>query len=396
MKQALTDIHGIGADTAELLEAAGFVSARDVAMALPGELHAELEKANDLLKILGKPPGGKEVANWVEAARKLTGEQGPAARHESGEKAKTTRLDSKFGSEPKSEPEPASESPGRDVPDGGAPESGKSGKNGDERLVNFEADPVVVEMLANAPFAIPVPAATMAEQKVPVGEVLPGVILTRARGDIEIRVDTRTRQSEEPPAERRRMPIDEDLVDRGIDVSRIKSIDDVREHRERKRKELRKASPGIDELRTTSEKVNRGIAPNSRRFVRGLLHPHPIRLRIAAIITLTCQLLVVPAIAASILLLFSTLDPKLFPWIGPWLLVFPLSLPVFGLLYLMVAVGMKCRVCTQRIFVPRHCLRHPKAHHITPFGYIFALALHLLVFSWFRCEYCGTGARLKK
>jgi hypothetical protein len=293
-------------------------------------------------------------------------------------------------------PAPGSETLGKGTDKASAKASvATTEKEEEARMVNFEADPVVVEMLANALFAIPVPAAVMAEQKVPVGEVVPGVTLTRVRGDIEIRVDTRTRQTEEVVEGKRKVP-DEDLVARGIDISRIKSIEDVREHRARKKKELRRTNSHVDELRTASEKVNRGKNPNSRWFIRGLLHPHPIRLRIAALVTLACQLLVVPAILASVLLLFSTIDPDLFSWVGPWLLVFPAALPVLALLYLMIAVGMKCRVCTQRLFVPRHCLRHPKAHHITPFGYIFALCLHLLVFSWFRCEYCGTAARLKK
>jgi hypothetical protein len=397
MKRALTDISGLDGDSAELLEAVGFVDARDVARARPDDLHAEMKKANDLLELLAETPDRKDVGRWVENARKLTGEDGPPPQSEPAPGMETLVAAGTQSDPPPPEsgagtPEPASP----DVGETEAAAEEAAAEKPEERMVNFEADPVVAEMLVNAPFAIPVPAAMMAGQKIPVAEVLPGVSLTCARGDIEIRVDTRTRQFSEPSPAENQKAIAEDLVDRGIDVSRIKSIDDVRQHREEKRRELRKNTTVIDELRTPSEKVNRGVDPNSRRFVRGLLHPHRIRLRFAALITLACQVLVILAILASILMLFSTLDPTIFPWVGPWLLVFPVALPVFAILYLLVAAGMKCRVCTQRIFVPRHCLRHVKAHHITPFGYIFALCLHLLLFSWFRCEYCGTAARVKK
>ena len=61
-----------------------------------------------------------------------------------------------------------------------------------------------------------------------------------------------------------------------------------------------------------------------------------------------------------------------------------------------LGIGGKCRICNQRLFVPRRCHKHAKAHHIKFVGYVLPLSVHLLLFHWFRCTYCGTAVRLKK
>jgi hypothetical protein len=69
---------------------------------------------------------------------------------------------------------------------------------------------------------------------------------------------------------------------------------------------------------------------------------------------------------------------------------------VFGLLYFLVSFHASCRVCGQKCFVPRECLKNKKAHHLPVLGYILPTALHMLVFRWFRCAHCGTPIRLKE
>ena len=78
------------------------------------------------------------------------------------------------------------------------------------------------------------------------------------------------------------------------------------------------------------------------------------------------------------------------------MLVLPLLVPVFGLFYLFFAVGTRCRVCGQRLFLLQRCHKHKKAHHRRGLGYVLPMSIHMLLFKWFRCTHCGTAVRLKK
>ena len=71
------------------------------------------------------------------------------------------------------------------------------------------------------------------------------------------------------------------------------------------------------------------------------------------------------------------------------LFVFPLAL----VLHATLGLRARCRLCGQRLFQPRDCGKHEKAHR-SPFGYIFAMALHVVTRGWFRCMLCGTKQRL--
>jgi hypothetical protein len=48
------------------------------------------------------------------------------------------------------------------------------------------------------------------------------------------------------------------------------------------------------------------------------------------------------------------------------------------------------------MYVPKHCLKNRKAHHLPLFGYIGAVALQVMVFKWYNCTFCGTSIRIKK
>ncbi|HEX7262157.1 MAG TPA: hypothetical protein VF258_10110, partial [Luteolibacter sp.] len=100
-------------------------------------------------------------------------------------------------------------------------------------------------------------------------------------------------------------------------------------------------------------------------------------------------------LSAGLLLLLSEM-PAHFGWVPEWLLAFPLALPVLGIAYLIWGMHGSCRVCGQKLFVPRMCLKNSKAHQIRGLGHIVPVCLHILLFKWFRCTYCGTPIRLKK
>ncbi|NJM38132.1 MAG: hypothetical protein HC845_09910 [Akkermansiaceae bacterium] len=117
---------------------------------------------------------------------------------------------------------------------------------------------------------------------------------------------------------------------------------------------------------------------------------------VAAILTLTLMAFFPIAIISGILLFCSSELPIYFGWVPKWLILFPLGLPVIGIAYLIWAVKGSCRVCGQKLYYPRMCLKNSKAHHITGLGYVIPVCIHMLLFKWFRCTYCGTPVRLKE
>lgn len=66
------------------------------------------------------------------------------------------------------------------------------------------------------------------------------------------------------------------------------------------------------------------------------------------------------------------------------------------ILYISVSLPRKCSVCRAHIFSFKNYTRNKAAHHITLFGYVFATALHIFLFRWFRCPACGSSQQLEK
>jgi hypothetical protein len=181
-----------------------------------------------------------------------------------------------------------------------------------------------------------------------------------------------------------------------VDPAKVRSVSDLKSPEQLAREELEARRTPANLLKTTREETNEGIDPQSRRFVRGVLHPHRFRLFLGALVTLLAMGLVPLAVAAVILLMVADATAGGIGWVEDWFLVFPAALPVVGVLYFFLAAGLRCRVCGQRLFVPKNCRKNNKAHHAKGLGYILPLSLHLLVFRWFRCTFCGTSVRLKE
>ncbi|GAA5119711.1 DUF4332 domain-containing protein [Luteolibacter yonseiensis] len=349
----LQSIPGIGKSSLELLEAAGFANAESLAKAGVDELVKELERANQILRIAERAPGRKDIDQWISTARTLTGVEEET------------------------------------VPEMVMP-------------VDYEKSPQAASMLAGAPFAIPLPAKVLVEQKLGVADIPPGILLNRYSGDLEIRVEDRVPASRNPKPP---VPVSSNVMisDPGpsrieIDTARIKSIDVLSGPAPRTgtTKKLAQDDDRVALIRAPRVETNRGKDPSSRRYIRGVLHSHPISLSIGAILTLVLTLLLPAGIVSAGLLLLSDLMPQHFQWVPKWLLVFPLCLPVVGIAWMIWGMNGSCRICGQRLFVPRMCLKNSKAHHVPGLGYILPVSFHMLVFRWFRCTYCGTPVRLKK
>lgn len=370
----LKRISGIGKASQELLEAAGILDARALAKTGVEELAAELERANRILGISKRPPRKADVEKWILAAR------------------------SELGLSP--------EPPVSITSDGTVQHTATM-------PVNYEATEQVRDMLASAPLAIPLPARLLIAEGVAVSEIPPAILLNRYSGDLEVRVNDRKGPRGIPRAPNLTktratsgtyVQIADPMPPRlQIDTSRLRSIADIEQGRARipASRPIKPATAPVENdrvalIRAPLEETNRGRDPQSRRYIRGVLHTHPWTMMLGAAITLVMMVLTVPALLAAALLLLSDIFPEVFHWVSPWLLVLPCSLPVVGIFYLIYGVKCRCRICNQRMFFPRACLKNSKAHRIAGLGYIIPVALHMLTFRWFRCTYCGTPVRLKK
>ncbi len=67
--------------------------------------------------------------------------------------------------------------------------------------------------------------------------------------------------------------------------------------------------------------------------------------------------------------------------------------PIFlsALFYIIVGLRPACSICRGKTFSYKKYTRNKAAHHIRPLGYVLSTALHVLIFRWFRCPYCGSA-----
>ena len=359
----LADIPGIGATTLELLEVAGFRDVGALARAGVDPLTDELIRANDILKIAKRAPTRKHVEKWIRAARELVGEE-----------------------------------------EGAPVEAAQS-----SMPVDFEAMPDVVELLEAAPCAIPFPGRWLEDSNIRVDEIIPGLLLNRFAGDLEVRVEDQDAQ----PAMARRSAggtatsyvqmIEKPRASHAsIDVSKLRSTEELAKESPRSSRHAPKASENAvkedmpDLIRAPRPETNASRDVNSRRYIRGVLHSNPWSLRVGAVVTLLLFAIIVVSLLITPLLLLQDGDPEGYDWVRPWWAVFPFLVPVVGLCWLIWAYSCACRICRQKLFVPKKHRKNAKAHHLPLLGYILPLALHLLVFQWFRCTHCGTPVRLRK
>lgn len=351
---SLKSIPGIGKSSFELLEAAGFADAESLAKAGVDELAGELERANRILQIAKRAPGRANVKKWIAAARDLIGGEAGAAVHEV------------------------------------------------TMPVNYEKSSDVSLMLGIAPFAIPLPARVLMENQLAVADIPPGILLNRYSGDLEVRVEDRLPAGRKgnaisTPSNDVRIADPVTLPRVGFDTSRIKSIDALAGPAPRTGTlKLATMDDRVALIRTPRVETNKGRDPKSRRYIRGVLHSHPWSLTAGAMFTLLLMFFLPVGIVSAGLLLLSREVPEKFGWVPEWLLVFPLILPVLGICYMIWSLNGSCRICGQKLFVPKACLKNSKAHRLRGLGHIIPVSLHILLFKWFRCTYCGTPVRLKK
>ncbi|MGC6427385.1 MAG: DUF4332 domain-containing protein [Akkermansiaceae bacterium] len=248
-----------------------------------------------------------------------------------------------------------------------------TGYDPESEIVKLDAIvPEVEEVLV----AIPVSGKSLVEKGIKASEV--PVIEVIERSKPPLKTDTARRQAPDSrPKEKVAKGVFKDVT--ATSKEKIKPNG---------RKNIESLKSTSRDVRTrTSPGLNDGKKEHSRSFIRGVLYPQAGRIRAAALVAVLFFISIPVALLGAALIILN----REVVWV-----IAPAVTLVLGILYLMVAVKIKCRICGQPLYVSKGCHKHVKAHHIPVIGYILPMSLHLLLFGWFRCTYCGTSIRLKE
>ena len=172
-----------------------------------------------------------------------------------------------------------------------------------------------------------------------------------------------------------------------LDKSRILSME---EYQQEGSKVAQPAEPKQNNLtRTTRKETNEGVNPESKFFIKGVLHQDIPKFKIGSYAFLFFNLLILIIFAVTPL---AIIDKEKY-W---WCIFAPgLMLPA-AFIYFTVCQKASCPICTQKQYALKRCLKHKNAHHWPVFGYMLPTCLHALFFKWFRCIFCGTSVRIKE
>jgi len=150
-----------------------------------------------------------------------------------------------------------------------------------------------------------------------------------------------------------------------------------------------KSASSHDLTRSVSKETNKGVNPNSRFYIRGVLNKRAGEFMFSVCAFIMFNLCV---LAGFLLPLLLILDKEKFAWA----VYAPILIIVGILIYFMFSGRATCPVCNQKQFAPKNCLKHRDAHKWPIVGYMLPTALHAAVFKWFKCIFCGTSIRLKE
>lgn len=237
------------------------------------------------------------------------------------------------------------------------------------------------------PLAVPLAGRVLRDRGISIAEVPPAILPDDSQARAPRAVRRSPERGTQPDANsRQRVP---------LDPNKLRSVRDFKSPEQLERERLAAERTPNNLLKTARAETNEGVDPQSRRYVRGVLHPRPLRVLLGSLVTMGFVVWVPVSVVAVVLMMVDDLGSGI-TWLPEWIFFLPGALPVALLLYLLVGAGVKCRVCGQRLLAPKHCRKNHKAHHIRGLGHIVPLALHVLLFRWFRCTFCGTAVRLRE
>ncbi|MBT16553.1 MAG: hypothetical protein CMO59_11305 [Verrucomicrobiales bacterium] len=174
-----------------------------------------------------------------------------------------------------------------------------------------------------------------------------------------------------------------------FDKSNLVSVDEYREGKT-------KVSPL--EGRRVGNRTGLEENPNflSGRFPkfleRGLPYPEPGKLVFTSILVLMTRFSLIATLVILPLSLYVNTTE-----FGLWV-VLPVvsSFLLLCIIHFVATQQTRCRVCSCHLYRSRRCDKHRLAHRLPLLGYVFGSALHLILFRWMRCMYCGTAIRLRQ
>lgn len=121
---------------------------------------------------------------------------------------------------------------------------------------------------------------------------------------------------------------------------------------------------------------------------RGITHLTSARTFLGALSVLFLTLAFWDILAVAIA--FMTMGES-FPQWAPYTL---LALPIGIISYGIFSLRSRCSVCRMPLFYSKNCAKNNKAHNFRPLGFVISTALHIILFRWFRCPYCGSAQQL--
>jgi hypothetical protein len=373
MDEAISKIPGLGKFSIDLLGAVEVENASQLAQADPDILHLNLTKANEVLVLRESSPSLEEVISWIESAREITGIEGA---HFDSDLDQLAEIEEMLVAIPVHGRRLAEQ--GIKVTDVPVMETVVSGMK--EKKTLPRTPPITNPKREFRPDADP------AEKLVPLRRNVPERPRFSKKNPLAIPEDV----PKGPPASKgNSFAIPEE-------VSLLQDVPEGPPASKRNSFAISEEKPQIaplvsmrkqDVRVSVSKGLNEGKKMHSRTFIRGVLNPHIWRMRISSFITLLMFVLM----PASLTALGMVMKTK-----NLWWFVVPALFLVIFFFYLTVASRMKCRVCGQPVFSPKSCRKHIKAHRSRMFGYIIPTSIHMILFHWFRCIYCGTSVRLRK
>ena len=432
----IADISEISSQQLELLEAAGFQSKEALAKADAAHVYAELKRANEFLKLNSKNPELAEIEIWITRCRGRESKKTEDSQSQSDEVSE--RQNGENVEDYVQQVECAIPLPPE------AFEAADIGLN-DVTVANMlnqcdEHDEVKVsKQTVGAPaqrsqqdeklsqsesqnnwpeeaFAI-LPEDALREKKdietdreanspveneemkestpSPMAEEVELEQMEKNHSHAESTVDTDSEEFMNPPNENRELSESrKQSVDTprskaptlGVDASRVRTMEQFQEETSQMPKT---AHTEASLSKMTRAETNKGISRSSRRYIRGVLHNQKAKAYFGAagfiVFCFTCWL---PLIGLGLYLL----DTKHFGWTLYTPAIWLLSL----ILYFGFALKTSCPVCRQKQFFPKACVKHKNAHKIAGLGLMLPAALHIVLFRWARCIFCGTSLRYKE
>ncbi len=329
---SLTVIPGLSPEAIEQLTACGIESPAMLAAIPPAELHRVLELTAWKKGRLNRAPTLDTVHHWAGLAREMAFPMGGAGEND-------------------------------DIPEAIVVPRGEKAP-----VLGVYVSPSQRARLAAA--GAPAPAAPITPLP---GEILQGTPLPGFRTAA--------------PAATVSVPAKEELV-----ASRFNTFEDYQTGAMRvaplNRHSIDAPSEPVDPAQMERVTVNEELPRTMRR---GVVHPDPVLLVVGALISLLWRVAVVASVVAVPWLFWAVPQPSDY---AKEIYVAAAVLAVLGVAQLVVLGKARCRICSCHLFYSRNCVKNRKAHSIPGLGKTASLAVHLLLFQWFRCMYCGTAIKL--